>query len=146
MEKVQNKKGFTLLEVMIVVAIIGILATVCIPLYMAYIHKSRVKSLVYPGLRAIENNIALYFASTSKMPDASLLNAMIEEADTTYFNVNIVSNELVITIDSPLSDSKLFKLNDMPMYLQPKTHEMRIATWELRGTLARYLGISTEGN
>jgi type IV pilus assembly protein PilA len=89
-----------MIEVMIVVAIIGILATVCIPLYMSYIQKSRLRTLVYPGLHIIESNITLYYASQGMLPDESLLPEMMLEADTTYFNVSITSGELVITIDS----------------------------------------------
>ena len=64
----KNQKGFTLIEMMMVVAIIGILAAVCIPLYMSYIQKSRIRSLVYPGLHIIETNISLYYASTGLIP------------------------------------------------------------------------------
>ena len=37
----QNKKGFTLIELMIVVAIIAILAMVAVPMYQRYIERSR---------------------------------------------------------------------------------------------------------
>ena len=140
----KNKQGFTLLEVMIVVAIIGILATVTIPLYMSYIQKSRIRALVYPGLHSIETNIGFYYATTNTLPASSLLPQMMHEADTTFFHMNISGNELVLTIDSPGPTSKLSRMDGMVMYLKPDTHDLRIRTWVLRGTLANHLGINTQ--
>ena len=144
MLKSKNQQGFTLIEVMMVVAIIGILAAVCIPLYMSYIQKSRIRTLVYPGLHIIETNISLYYASTALMPDNANLPAMQVEADTTFFHVGMTSDDLVITIDSPTNDSRLSRLDKMVMHLTPDTQDMKIRTWALSGSLAKYLGIDTQ--
>ena len=43
-----NKKGFTLIEIMITVAIIGILASIAIPAYQGYTLKAKVSKLQVP--------------------------------------------------------------------------------------------------
>ncbi len=140
--KTTSPKGFTIIEVMIVVVIVGILAAVAIPLYMTYIQKARVVSYVYPGLHAIETNIALHYARQRAFPDTSQLGIIMSESDTEYYNVAITGNTLQITIDSPASTSKLYALDNLVLYARPKTNDSAIVTWELSGPLARRLGLS----
>lgn len=139
-----NSRGFNLIELMVVVAIVGILASVAIPLYMGYIQKSRFRALVYPGLHVIETNIGLYYALNNTMPDTPMLPAIWAEANTDYFHVSLPGGGFVITIDSPGSTSKLSKLDGLSMTLTPIAENYKIASWKLSGALADQLGISTE--
>lgn len=70
MQKIQMKKGqqgFTLIELMIVVAIIGILAAVAIPAYQDYTIRAKV-SEVLTVASAARTSVAEYYISTGSMP------------------------------------------------------------------------------
>lgn len=54
-----NKKGFTLVELVVVIAIIGVLAAILIPTMMNYVKKSR--------MRTANSNAKLVFTSVNNM-------------------------------------------------------------------------------
>lgn len=59
------KKGFTLIELMIVVAIIAALAFVAVPRFMTFLHKSK-RAEVYINLSALYTAEKAYFAENNK--------------------------------------------------------------------------------
>ncbi len=148
--RMQEKKGFTLVELMIVVAIVGILTAVAIPLFQKYVQKSRVSVLVMPGVHSIMTNIATYCSVRSILPDGNSsgqeVSDFIRDADTTYFTPTLTTGG-VLKIQLKDTEDKFKALIDQgvsSMSFRPEMNFGRISKWEIGGSLAKELGLDNE--
>ncbi|MGA2192634.1 MAG: prepilin-type N-terminal cleavage/methylation domain-containing protein [Nitrospirota bacterium] len=65
----KGKKGFTLLELMIVIAIVGILATLAQPMFKTAVLKSK-EAALKEDLFNLRNVLDQYYADNGKYPDS----------------------------------------------------------------------------
>ncbi len=68
--KTMNKKGFTLIEIMIVVVIMGLLATMIVPRILSRPEQAR-RTKAQMDIRSIESALALFKTDTGRFPTTS---------------------------------------------------------------------------
>ena len=83
MKKMRNSKGFTLIELMIVIAIIGILAAIAIPMYRAQTCKARLTE-VTNAMSHIASGIGQYLNETGQWPSTAAANMNAAAINNTF--------------------------------------------------------------
>ncbi|MEZ8482228.1 pilin [Vibrio splendidus] len=102
-----NQKGFTLIELMIVVAIIGVLSAIAVPAYKDYVSKSElasgfasVKSIITPAELYIQENGSLSGANPSLLGISAGANSL--------GNLSVGTDTVVFTHDNGAVTGAIF--------------------------------------
>lgn len=92
------KNGFTLIELMIVVAIIGILATIAIPAYQNYTIRAQVTE-GFSLASEVENAIALFYEANGSVGGMTLATIGIPVSPSGKYvaNIGVAQGQITIT-------------------------------------------------
>ena len=90
--KLRNKlnEGFTLVEILIVVVIIGILAAVAIPTYFKYVERGYASDAKVQIKNILENS-KLYYSENDEFPEDKTKMTELEE---TYLSRTVSANQI----------------------------------------------------
>jgi type IV pilus assembly protein PilA len=83
LKRMRKKEGFTLIELMIVVAIVGILAAIAIPAYLDYTVKTKITE-VTTAMDALAQSASEYHAARGEFPAATYGIADLAAVSTEY--------------------------------------------------------------
>jgi len=136
----RTQQGFTLIELMIVVAIIGILAAIAIPAYQDYTARAQATEALSAtaGIRA---DIGLYLSEVGQLPqagDSDALDAQLAELEGKYFGAGNVSLSGAGVISVAFTGG-VHAGNTMTLTAVPNAAGTQISRWECDGIEEKHM-------
>ena len=137
----QIQKGFTLIELMIVVAIVGILAAIALPAYQDYIVRSKMSETM-AAIAACKTSVAEYTATKGTLP-ANVTLAGCSTVPSQYLASLTVATGVITAVSTNTGASTECTLTLTPTGLA----NAGIATWtgSYSGCPAKYVPASFRG-
>lgn len=93
----QVSKGFTLIELMVVVAIIGLLAAIAYPTYMNYVRKTH-RAEIVQLLTETAQNMERYYSRAGRYSKLDGVTEPVIPTGNAWYNVNIVRDLQTFTL------------------------------------------------
>ena len=123
MKRIQQ--GFTLIELMIVVAIVGILAAIALPAYQDYVVRSKVSELE-AALAACKTSVAEYASSHGSLPGTTA-EAGCSTQTTQYVNggVSVAASGVISGVTQNLGSG----VTNVTLSLTPTASGATITQW-----------------
>jgi type IV pilus assembly protein PilA len=130
----QIQKGFTLIELMIVVAIIGILAAVALPAYQDYTIRAKVTELILAASGG-KTAVAEAFQTLGHMP-ASASSGITNQASKFVASVGYTTGATDTATITATATSVEPKINASTIVLTGSADGNGVVSWVCSGTIA----------
>lgn len=137
---VNKQKGFSLIELMLVVLIISIITAVCMPGYVRYVQRARLTEILLPVLRGVEQNVAVFYLANGVMPGTAEFSIITAAVGAENLQVSLDAGEIRIVIIAPGLTDKIHIFNGQEIRATPKLRGGQLSSFGLSGDLAVALG------
>ncbi len=131
------QKGFTLIELMIVIAIVGILAAVALPAYQDYTVRAKLSEVMARGSE-VKTAVTEYYASTGTMPATNTTDVFNTTGAGKVSSVswsNAGTQQIVLTINTAAGNSGISELTAATneLAIQVAGNNGGVITWRCGG-------------